>query len=144
MGTAGLRNPRCEPLAAAVSQPRASLLIHGHPAPKGSRAFLGNGRSKESSERCKPWVETVAYAARASRPQGEALAPPYEVELLFSMPEGKRPKYSWPTKDGDLDKLVRACLDGLTQGGLIVDDRHVIGLSAAKKFGTPGVSVAVF
>jgi Holliday junction resolvase RusA-like endonuclease len=124
--------------------PRADLLIAGHPAPKGSRVFYGKGRgSRESSERCKPWVETVAYAARANRPGGKTLEPPYGIDLVFSMPEGQRPKYGWPTKDGDLDKLVRAVLDGLTQGGLIVDDRHAYRLSAEKKFGTPGVRIVV-
>lgn len=131
-------------MAAEVLRPRASLLIAGYPAPKGSRSFNGKGRgSRESSVRCKPWVETIAYAARANRPAGRALEPPYEVELAFSMPEGQRPKYGWPTKDGDLDKLVRAVLDGLTQGGLIVDDRHVIRIVTTKKFGTPSVSVVI-
>jgi Holliday junction resolvase RusA-like endonuclease len=124
-------------------RPRAYLLIAGHPAPKGSRTHFRNGGSKESSDRCKPWVEAVAYSARANRPTGRPLDPPYEVELVFSMPKGQRPKYGWPTKDGDLDKLVRACLDGLTQGGLIVDDRHVTRIVTEKCFGHPGVALKI-
>ncbi len=127
----------------AAPAPRLSIYIAGHPAPKGSRVHFRNGGSRESSTRCKPWVDVVAYAARANRPAYEPLDPPYEVELVFSMPEGKRPKYGWPTKDGDLDKLVRACLDGLTQGGLIVDDRHVTRIVTEKRFGVPGVKVVV-
>jgi Holliday junction resolvase RusA-like endonuclease len=123
---------------------RATLLIAGHPAPKGSRVFLGKGRgSRESSDRCKPWVEQIIYAARANRPPGGPLEPPYEVELSFSMPKGDRPKYGWPTKDGDLDKLVRAVLDGLTQGGMLVDDRHVTRIVTEKKFGTPSVAIRI-
>src|SRR5689334_11402784 len=94
-------------VASADAPPRAKLLIAGHPAPKGSRVYFGNGGSRESSERCKSWVQAIAYAARANRPAGKVLDPPYEVELVFTMPEGQRPKYEWPTKDGDLDKLVR-------------------------------------
>jgi Holliday junction resolvase RusA-like endonuclease len=130
-------------LAPAFPRPRASLRVAGAPAPKGSRTQFANGGSRESSKRCKPWVEQIAYAARANRPGGVTLDPPYSVELTFYMPEGKRPRYPWPTKDGDLDKLVRAVLDGLTQGGLIVDDRHVTRIVTTKLFGTPGVSVVI-
>jgi Holliday junction resolvase RusA-like endonuclease len=123
---------------------RATLLIAGHPAPKGSRVHFKNGGSREMSKRCKPWVEQIAYAAMVNRPAGgQPLEPPYEVELSFSMPEGQRPKYGWPTKDGDLDKLVRACLDGLTQGGLLVDDRHVTRIVTEKSFGVPGVTIRI-
>lgn len=127
----------------AESRPRAAFRVSGYPAPKGSRVYFGKGRSKESSDRCKPWVEQIAYCAQANRPAGAPLEPPYSVELAFYMPEGARPKYGWPTKDGDLDKLVRAVLDGLTQGGLIVDDRHVTRITTTKLFGAPGVSVVV-
>lgn len=123
---------------------RATLLVAGKPAPKGSRVFYGHGsRSRESSAACKPWVEQIAYCARANAPVGGPLEPPYEVELSFSLPEGKRPKYGWPTADGDLDKLVRAVLDGLTQGGLIVDDRHVTRIVTEKSFGHPGVAIRI-
>jgi Holliday junction resolvase RusA-like endonuclease len=88
-------------------------------------------------------MEAVAYSARANRPGGKALQPPYELELTISMPEPANPKYPWPTKDGDGDKLERAILDGLVQGGLLVDDRHVIECHWRKLFGTPGVAVMV-
>jgi Holliday junction resolvase RusA-like endonuclease len=123
---------------------RVYFLVGGHPAPKGSRVFLGKGRgSKESSDRCKPWVEQIIYAARANRPPGGPLEPPYDIALEFTMPEGKRPKWGWPTVDGDLDKLVRAVLDGLTQGGMLVDDRHVTRLTTTKSFGSPGVGIRI-
>lgn len=124
--------------------PRAFIAVAGHAAPKGSRTFHGKGRSSESSKRCKPWVEQVIYAARANRPGGKTLEPPYSIALEFCMPEGKRPKYGWPSSDGDLDKLARAVLDGLTQGGLILDDRHVTELRCSKRFGVPRVSISIF
>jgi Holliday junction resolvase RusA-like endonuclease len=88
-------------------------------------------------------VEQVAYCAMANRPAGKTLEPPYEIELVFSMPEGQRPKYAWPTKDGDGDKLERAILDGLVRGKLILDDRHVIACTWRKAFGTPSVRVLI-
>lgn len=53
------------------------------------------------------------------------------------MPRPKKPSHEYPTR-GDLDKLVRAVLDGLTRGGTIVDDRHVTELSATKFWAEPG------
>ena len=71
------------------------------------------------------------------------MEPPYELELTISMPKPAKPKYAWPTKDGDGDKLERAILDGLVQGGLLIDDRHIIDCHWRKGFGTPGVAVIV-
>jgi len=113
-----------------------TLTIPGRPAPKGSRVVGtrrdGSHFTRESSRGAGPWAEAVALVARAHRPNGRALPAPYRVELAFSMPRGQRPKYDWPTRDGDLDKLVRATLDGLVRGELIVDDRHVTELAASK------------
>lgn len=123
---------------------RARFSVKGKPAPKGSRVFLGRGRSRESSDACPAWVDTVAYTARVHRPAGRTLVPPYSIELAFAMPTPAKPKYRWPTRDGDLDKLERAVLDGMVKGGLLVDDRHVTKLTSEKAFGLPaGVGVLV-
>jgi Holliday junction resolvase RusA-like endonuclease len=129
---------------------RASFRVPGTPAPKGSRI---PGRRKDgsiftrpASKREKPWGETVALIARGYRPPGgKPLEPPYEIDLVFVMPRGDRNKYAWPAV-GDLDKLIRATLDGLTVGGLIVDDRHVTDLHSSKRFGDPstiGVQIRI-
>lgn len=124
---------------------RAQFTVKGHPAPKGSRKFLGSGgASKESSERCKPWVEAIALSAMGQRlPGGEFLPPPYKVGLRFVMPRAENPKWDWPSGDGDLDKLARAVLDGLTQGGLILDDRHVVQLDTEKEYAGAGKQTGV-
>lgn len=68
---------------------------------------------------------------------------PYRVQLVFTCPDAKKPVHAWPTKT-DLDKLVRAVLDGLTNGGIIEDDRHVVALTARKQRGDrTGVNVTV-
>ena len=125
--------------------PPTSFVVSGVPAPKGSRI---SGRRKDGSIFTRPaskgehtWVEAVAKIA-GTQPR---LQPPYSVELHFSMPRPKKPSHEYPTR-GDLDKLVRAVLDGLTRGGVIVDDRHVTDLSAAKFWaeqGDEGVAVTV-
>jgi Holliday junction resolvase RusA-like endonuclease len=125
--------------------PRAQFVVKGHPAPKGSRTFLGGkGASKESSDNCKPWVEAIAMSCLGQRPKGVGLIkPPYRIGLRFAMPRPRNPKYDWPSADGDLDKLARAVLDGLVQGGMLLDDRHVIQLDCSKEFAAAGKSTGV-
>lgn len=125
---------------------RAFLHVAGIPAPKGSRTVGtrrdGSHYTRESSKAAGPWSEQVAYAARANRPGGRTLEPPYTVELEFSMPTPQRSKHEWPSKS-DVDKLTRLILDALVVGGLLVDDRHVVKLIASKRFGTPGVAISI-
>lgn len=82
----------------------------------------------------------------AARAEAGSIEAPYVVALDFAMPRPARPAHPHPTR-GDLDKLVRAVLDGLTRGGLIADDRHVIELAASKRWaserGAEGVAVTV-
>lgn len=113
---------------------RVAFTVDGLPAPKGSRVFLGKGRSRESSAKAGPWAEAVATLAMANRPAGRTLDPPYWIELHFRMPEKANPKWAWPSSDGDIDKLVRATLDGLVGGRLLLDDRHITKLYAEKEF----------
>lgn len=110
----------------------------GDPAPKGSRTYVAPGRSRPASKREKPWtlaVQDFAFLAKVQAELRAPMAPPYEVRLRFQIAPGKtKPKYAWPTANGDLDKLVRCTLDGLTFGGLIVDDRHVTRLQTEQHF----------
>lgn len=129
---------------------RVQFTVPGLAAPKGSRTTGqrkdGSRYTRESSKRSKPWVESVILIARTKRPGGRTLEPPYDIALSFFLPRPDGPKYDWPVRDGDLDKLARGVLDGLTQGGLIVDDRHVTRLLAEKWFADPapvGVEIAI-
>jgi Holliday junction resolvase RusA-like endonuclease len=62
--------------------------------------------------------------------------------MVFYMPRAEKATWEWPSKC-DVDKLARCCLDGLVDGELLLDDRHVVKLSASKRYGTPGVAVVV-
>jgi Holliday junction resolvase RusA-like endonuclease len=116
------------------------LRIAGEPAPKGSRTL---GRRRDGSVFSRPasqgeagWVEAVARSAMAARGTAQ-IEPPYTVELIFSLPRPARPAHAHPSRS-DLDKLVRAVLDGLVRGGLLEDDRHVVRLVASKRWAAPG------
>lgn len=63
------------------------------------------------------------------------------------LPRPKRPRWWSPGVKPDLDKLCRALLDGMTDGGLITDDARVVGLHAHKRYASEvnptGVRVSV-
>lgn len=130
------------------------IVVRGIPAPQGSKrpVRLGNGRTGlvESSRAVGPWREAVrAETQRAMNGYGPADGP-LQVSARFYF---ARPKSHWRTgrnahllKDGappwpwtkpDVDKLARAILDGLTEGGAWIDDGQVVKLAASKHYATP-------
>ena len=116
--------------------------ISGCPAPKGSRTV---GRRKNGSIYTRPanpkekvWTKTVAASCADLTP----LEPPYDVEVKFRFTSPQKPSYKYPSRS-DVDKLARCLLDGLVQGGLITDDRHIVRLVAQKEYGTEGAVVIV-
>lgn len=118
------------------------LEVPGTPAPKGSRTV---GRRKDGSIYTRPanpkekaWAACVKAVAALETP----LEPPYEVELKFRFTSPQKPSYTYPSKS-DLDKIVRCTLDGLVEGGILLDDRHVVRLVAQKEYGTEGAVIRV-
>lgn len=119
------------------------IVVRGTPAPQGSKRHIGNGRMIESSKAVGPWREAVRAQAQAA--VTEPMTGPVKIVLWFYL---QRPKGHYRTgrnahllRDGapgrpagtpDLDKLTRAVLDGLTQGGAWKDDGQVVTLLAAK------------
>jgi Holliday junction resolvase RusA-like endonuclease len=106
----------------------------------------------ESSKRVKPWRDLVKQAASIRTDQLcllGPLQPPYRVEVWFyiTKPRTTRAKHPVAPTIGDLDKLVRGCLDALTQSGLIEDDRFITQLEAFKEWTgageTPGAIIRV-
>ena len=105
--------------------------VAGTPAPQGSKIRTRYGMF-EASKRVKPWREAVIAAVANMEP----IAPPYKVEIHFFIPRPKTTKAAHPVAPtiGDGDKLTRATWDGLVQGGLLTDDRHVIDWSGSKRW----------
>ena len=119
-----------------------TLNVPGEPAPKGSRTV---GRRKNGSVYTRPahprekaWTQTVAHYATTMPP----LDGPYEVEIKFRFTSPAKPSYEYPSRT-DIDKLCRSTLDGLVQGNLITDDRHIIRLTAQKEYGDEGAIILV-
>ena len=116
--------------------------VLGRPAPKGSRIQMrrkdGTPFTRAASKYEAPWVRAVRDACLSQMRHRTMAQPPYAVDLSFEIApskvaNGRKRNYTYPVQS-DLDKLARAVLDGLVQGGAIKDDRYVIRLSASKRF----------
>lgn len=126
----------CPSTTYPASKPSISFTAHGTPGPKGSRNVGKHGQSYDQSRVGKQWQSDVALQARSALIRYGVKGPlpkPYHVEVVFAFPWPRQATHQWPSK-ADIDKLVRATLDGLTQGGVIEDDRHVISLVSVKRF----------
>ncbi len=114
-----------------------SFFVRGIPSPQGSKtAFVVNGKAvmREASRNVKDWRAAVSFVLQ-DKWRGPMLTGPVTVDALFYMPKPKsaRKKDIWPAKRPDIDKLVRAVLDGMT-GIAFKDDAQVVNLSAMKKY----------
>ena len=136
-----------------MSKPSVGLMFFapGTPAPQGSKVRTRYGM-RESSKRVGPWREVVTQAAAMAADEAfmvRPLVPPYDVEFRFLIKRPKRTRAVFPVAPtvGDLDKLVRAVGDALTQAGVIEDDRHIVTLASSKRWAhadeEPGVIVTV-
>ena len=88
------------------------------------------GSSTTGRAKTKAWrgdVSTAAMLSRAKEGLSEPLGGALHIGMLFRLPKPKsRPKKAgaviWHIVKPDKDKLIRATLDGLCQGGLVGDD----------------------
>ena len=124
------------------------IVVRGIPAPQGSKRHVGGGRMIESSRAVGPWREAVRAetqrAMEAPDPTGwiAAYDGPVKVGITFTLTRPKTNRERWPIakKRNDIDKLARAVLDGITDGGAIDDDARVVQLAVQKKFASPGTA----
>jgi len=127
----------------------------GKPEPKGSMICRGGGKRwfpVDSNPRLPAWQHKISTAASRSwsdPPMGCAVS----VTIIFTFP---RPGYHFNAKGvksdyldafmvvmPDIDKLVRAVLDGMTDI-IFDDDKYVVSLQASKRYGPePGAIVTV-
>lgn len=112
-----------------------TVMVYGTPAPQGSKRHVGGGRMIESSAAVKPWREAIKWACLAK--EVTPLTGAVDIEITFTVKKpasAPKRRRTWPVKRPDLDKLVRATLDGLGEGGVWVDDSQVVELVARKVY----------
>ncbi|MCI2959524.1 RusA family crossover junction endodeoxyribonuclease [Agromyces atrinae] len=126
-----------------TATPEVSIFIPGTPIQQGSKsAFMLGNRARivdQNHKKLKPWRAIVATHADL----GVTFDQPVAVTLRFVMPRPQRPRWQVPAVKPDIDKLVRAVLDGLTDGGLIADDARVVKLTASEEYASDGNPVGV-
>lgn len=137
------------------------ITVRGIPAPQGSKRHVGGGRMVEQSKAVGPWREAIRAETQKIRQQRHIppVSRPVDVEIQFILPRpkshygtGRNAKIlrvsapEFPAGRPDLDKLARAVLDGLTDGGAFNDDSQVVILRLAKvyaDFESPGCEISV-
>ena len=143
------------------------VIVHGRAAPQGSKIVMPGGAMREVSRHVGPWREAVRHAAEvavAAQHYTPHPTNPVAVNVVFTL---ARPRSHYrtgrnadllrdtaprhPATQPDLDKLVRATLDGLADGGALTNDARVVTLYAAKAYAgghldaldSPGASVLI-
>lgn len=116
-----------------------TITVEGVPVPQGSKSIVRRGGKAwmidANADRLREWRARVANAADI----GLTFDAPVCVGYEFVFPRPKRPKFLRHAVKPDLDKLVRAVNDGLTDGGLLSDDARISAHSfTEKRYAEPG------
>ena len=133
------------------------IVIRGKPAPQGSKVSTRFGGMREASQFVMPWRNQIVSSCIEQKiNNGEIIEQPVEIfiDFLFHRPQGhygtgknegnlkpSAPQYPTTRTTGDIDKLCRSTLDGLSipSGGILLrDDSLVVNLKAKKSFATRG------
>lgn len=104
--------------------------VAGEPIPQGSIAYKGHRGGRpvlvSDNDNLAGWRARVAAEVAWSLPAGwVALDEPVRLGLTFWMTPPKRPRFIVPATKPDLDKLIRAVLDGLAEAELYANDSRV-------------------
>lgn len=119
-----------------------TFFVKGKPVPQGSMKFIRPGVMIHS--RAADLAVWRADIARTAQLYGyEPIIGGVKVEVQFVFNKPKSVNRPFPSVAPDLDKLIRAVLDGLT-GVAYVDDCQVILISASKTYGdTAGAWISI-
>ncbi|OPY34664.1 MAG: Endodeoxyribonuclease RusA [Methanomassiliicoccales archaeon PtaU1.Bin124] len=135
------------------------FFVAGEPIPQGStKSFyikkldrVVTTHGNRNTERWRQRIATEAQHTNESRGMNffcDDRRCGYQVclEFVFTKPKSTPKKHNLNTKRPDLDKLIRAVLDGIT-GVLIPDDAQVVSISASKSYccgdEAPGLHISV-
>ena len=141
-----------------------TIRVVGIPGPQGSKTMTKYGAMMESSKKVKPWRKNVEKAALECYDSG-AINFPIKVEIEFMFPrpishyrtgqfahllKDSAPKHCISRINGDIDKLSRSTLDGLSVsagGSVLEDDCLAVELCARKRYvkkdELPGAHIAI-
>jgi crossover junction endodeoxyribonuclease RusA len=117
------------------------FFVAGRPVPQGSLKFIRGHAIHVRAQDLAVWRANIANAARHALI--EMAQEGVEINLIFHLARPKTVKRKEPHVRPDIDKLVRAVLDGLT-GVAYNDDEQVVKLTASKEYAeTQGVWIKI-
>jgi Holliday junction resolvase RusA-like endonuclease len=124
-----------------------SLSVTGDPASQGSHAIINGRIVQVNSSKHKAWRKAIVQEAINTLPSGWVpIDEPCELIVAFYLPKPKTVTRSLPSVSPDLDKLVRAVGDSLTDSGVVADDSRIVRISARKLYAEgiqPGASILI-
>ena len=124
-----------------------SLSVTGDPASQGSHAIMHGRIVQVNSSKHKAWRKAIVQEAIATLPDDwQPLDEPCELIVNFYLPKPKTVDRQLPSVSPDLDKLIRAVGDSLTDSGVVIDDSRIVRISARKLYAegiAPGATIQV-
>jgi Holliday junction resolvase RusA-like endonuclease len=110
------------------------------------KVAMVEGRRPASRQAFQTWRQAVQLAATDARhAHGWRTADePLAIGLTFYLPPPKVRRFEQPATDLDLDKLVRAIFDALTDAGVCCNDNRFCDVAAAKRYATDAQPAGVF
>jgi crossover junction endodeoxyribonuclease RusA len=124
-----------------------AFTAYGKPAAQGSKIRTKYALRDSNDQQLTPWRNSVSLAAHLEQQGRPRISEPVHVTVAFYF---DRPKAHYrtgrnadllrnnapavPTRVGDIDKLCRALLDGITDSGVWTDDSLVTRLTAEKRW----------
>jgi Holliday junction resolvase RusA-like endonuclease len=127
------------------------IVVRGDPQPQGNKTAytrtdkatgkvkvaLVEGRRGPARKAFQDWRSDVKRATEEVMNHRPPFAGPVSLSVTFTLPKpssAPKRKRIWPTgRKNDIDKLLRAVLDALVQGGALVDDGQVVELTRVAK-----------
>lgn len=124
-----------------------TINVEGDPASQGSHSVINGRIVQVNSTKHKRWRNAVVFAALDLI--GESWTPindPVELTVVFFLPRPKTATRELPSVTPDLDKLIRAVGDSLTDAGILADDSRIVAIQAQKLYADdrrPGALIRV-
>jgi crossover junction endodeoxyribonuclease RusA len=121
--------------------------VSGDPASQGSHSVINGRIVQVNSTKHKRWRNALVFAALDLIGDGwEPIQEPVELSVIFYLPRPKTATRDFPAVMPDLDKLIRAVGDSLTDAGILADDSRIITIHAKKLYADdrgPGAVIRV-
>ena len=109
--------------------------VAGEPASQGSHSVINGRIVQVNSAKHKKWRNAVVFAALDLIGEDwEPIDDPVELSVIFYLPKPKTATRELPSVMPDLDKLIRAVGDSLTDSGIIRDDSRIVAIHAQKRY----------